>query len=487
MTPGRTSDGRRCRAGLLLALAARAAAPAPAALPAAPAPVASTPPAPGYDAWATDVLNRWILAIGDPYEIRELRTVDSQCKIDYGNGGAPVDLHIRAVAKDTHYRYDYSTPVYGTLTQAFNGTVAWQRNEQLGFGPISALDHHLNRLSCDFRAPMRVSTLYPGRRKLPDETIDGRKLVVLEMVSPGGQKEKWYFDPATGLRVRIELSYLPVPATIDFDDFRPAFGANVKEPYHIVRRQRGRTIDIRMQVILYNEDMDEALFSPPLAAIEENEQIERVLDYNTYFRGAEASRNVRTRVAEQEVAVTTAGMQVRRVTYQQRPNLLAIEEDVPGMGQVWQGFDGEIGWAWSEVEGFRRMEGAELQQMLGSADFDGPLRLSALCPLRRWLGDKEVGGRQLIGIALATIEGPAGTFYFDPHTYELAQLETYVQAGANGRMRVLVEFGDYRAVEGMRVPFRTVVSNAAMRTVVTTRSIRHNVPIDESVFKPRRE
>jgi hypothetical protein len=212
-----------------------------------------------------------------------------------------------------------------------------------------------------------------------------------------------------------------------------------------------------------------------------------VLSYNARFRGAGLAASLQTRVAVQEVFVSTTGVRYQRTVYQKRPNLLAIEEDIPGIGKSWQGYDGRTGWAWSEVEGYREMAGAELQQMLGSADFDGPLRLSATCPLRRWLGDKEAGGRRLIGIGLATADGPVGEFYFDPRTFELAQLVTNLQAGANGRLKVLAEFGDYRTVDGLTVPFSTTISSPAMRNVLTTRSLRHNVPVDDQLFAPRRE
>ncbi len=462
---------------------------APVAVTPASPPVAKSagaPVVPPEDPKASVVLNKWILAIGGPYAIRDLTTLDSHSKITYRAGDTPVDLHIRSVAHGQHYCYEYKMPT-GTLVQAYDGKSAWQHSSLYGFGPQSTFEHRFNLLGSDFRSPLRIGLVYPDRVRLPDETIDGRKLAVLRMRTWSGVTEKWYFDPETDYRVRIETPGATGPVVVTFSDFRNAFGAAVKEPYHIVRTEGDQTMDTVRQVILYNEEMDEALFAPSRPLVEENAQIEKALYFNTLFRRQSNRGLIETRVAKQTVKVTTSGLEIQATTYQKRPNLAVTIEDVPGMGQVWQGYDGKIGWAWNEIEGFREMHGAELQQFLGGPDIEGSFQLSALCPLRRWLGESTENGRNLIGIALANLQGSAGVFYFDAQTFELAKLETTVQAGANGQLKVVLEFGDYRMVDGMMIPFRSVMTNPAMRIVTTIESVEHNVPIDEKLFEPKRE
>ena len=429
------------------------------------------------------ILTRWIEAIGGVWAIKDLKSADYHCTIDLGPSSPPIDSYVRATASGA-YRYDYELPVFGRLTQAFDGRSVWQKNDILGFGPLAAAAHVQNLAETDFRAPLRVGSAYPERKLLPDEIIGGRRLQVLAMGDREGGSAKWYFDPATGLRVRIEVTIGEQTVSIEFSDFRRVQG--MQQPFHTVRSAGAQRVEVTMLSLLYNEPSDPALFSPPPAWVDDNQKVEHILYYNGEFTGHAALRKVRTRVTKMLTENTTAGLRISGTVSQKQPNLVVIEQEVPGMGTNWQGYNGKVGWAWSELQGYRTMEGAELQQMLGTADMEGPLRLSVLCPLRKLLEEKEENGRLVTGIALATPQGPVGNFYFDTKTFLLVRVETFVQAGANGQLKIVADFSDFRKVDGVIIPFVTVITNPAMRLVTTIESVTQNVPLDDALFEPRK-
>ncbi|HWA25714.1 MAG TPA: hypothetical protein VG734_08645 [Lacunisphaera sp.] len=445
----------------------------------------SRTPEPPEERQAREVLGRWIEAIGGGTQIKGLQTAFIQCKIDYGSGLPAVDLLVRGAPG--LYRMEYTTPAFGTLIQAFDGLTAWQYNEVLGFGFQTTQEHNFNLVMTDFHAPLRLGSRYPYRRLLPKETIDGRQLQPVQLRTAGGREEKWYFDPATGYRVRAELPgpSAASPVVLEFEDFRPVSGALVKEPYRTIRREGDRKTTVTMQVVLYNESMDMGLFSAPAGPTEDNRQLQALFRRNAYLRAS--LDQVKTRVTDQVVRITTSGLEIPTRVYQKRPNLLAVVQDTPGVGKAWQGYDGKIGWAWNEVEGYREMQGAELQQMLGGADLEGPLKLSAACPFRRLLEEKLENGRTLVGVALASMKGVEGNFYFDQQTAELVRVETFVQTGANGQLKVTAEFSDYRMVDGLLMPHLVTVTNPAMRMETRVRSVEHNVPIDDAIFAPKKD
>lgn len=451
-----------------------------------PARTETANPEPKEEQQARAILIRWLDVIGGATEVRDLRTLYFQCQVSYGSAVPPLALHVRAMANGL-YRFEYAMPAHGQLVQAFDGRTAWQYNVELGFGFQSASEHQSNQFSCDFRAPIRVGSQFPGRKVLPEETIGGRKLQVVELRTAAGRVEKWYFDPATGYRVRVETPGPSGPLVVEFDDFRQAAGARVREPYRVTRTEAGRKVEVTMQLMYYNDEMDPGLFAAPAGPTEDNQQVQRLLYYNAQLRGSDALRQVGTRVTEEVTQILTSGLETRTKIYQKRPNLIVSEQDVPGMGKIWQGYDGEVGWVWSELEGYRTMQGAELQQMLGLADLEGPLKLSEQCPFRRLLEEKVVNGRRLTGIALASLQGQAGNFYFDPRTAELVEVETFVQAGASGQLKMTAEFSDYRKVDGVMIPYVTRLTNPAMQMVMTVESVKHNVPIDDALFRPKKE
>ncbi len=50
-----------------------------------------------------------------------------------------------------------------------------------------------------------------------------------------------------------------------------------------------------------------------------------------------------------------------------------------------------------------------------------------------------------------------------------------------------VTYSDYRDVDGVKLPFKTLsfsVSNGDIATYLKT--VKHNVPLDDSIFKPRK-
>lgn len=429
------------------------------------------------------VLNRWIEAIGGPQEIVDLKWADYVCQITFG-AGAPIPVYIRAAA-DGRYRYDYTLPVHGQLTQAFDGRSAWQANDELGFGPLSFGEHIGNQAGIEFREPMRITARYPHRRRLPDENVGGRTLQVVEMGMRDGWKLRWFFDPETGLRMRSEAKIGDDPLVIEYSDFR--WFQRIREPYRIVRTFRESTVQVVRKSILYNEPSEAVLFSPPGSRLAEHDLIERLLIDNDAIMSHRELASIQTQVVKAVTVNTSAGATSTSITYKKRPNLLVRRTESAGLGVEWQGFDGKVGWEQSELQGFRIMQGPELQQMIAGADIDQPVRLRQMSTLRRFLGEVEVDGRWLVGVAMATAQGPVGNFYYERNTALLARLETIIAAGPSGQLKVTADFSDYRQAGGIKVPFSIVVTNPAMRLVTKLESVEHNVPIEDALFAPRRE
>ena len=96
-------------------------------------------------------------------------------------------------------------------------------------------------------------------------------------------------------------------------------------------------------------------------------------------------------------------------------------------------------------------------------------------------------GRTLVGIAMATAQGPIGNFYYDQKTALLARLETFVQAGASGQLKVVADFADYRQVGGIKVAFKVTLTNPAICIVTDVESVDFNEPLEDAFFEPRRE
>ena len=50
-----------------------------------------------------------------------------------------------------------------------------------------------------------------------------------------------------------------------------------------------------------------------------------------------------------------------------------------------------------------------------------------------------------------------------------------------------ITFSDYREIDGIKLPFKTVNNNPGNGDIVSiTRSVKHNVAVDDKVFAPRK-
>jgi len=54
-----------------------------------------------------------------------------------------------------------------------------------------------------------------------------------------------------------------------------------------------------------------------------------------------------------------------------------------------------------------------------------------------------------------------------------------------GELEQTAELSDYRAVDGVKVPFRIVNSNALQTGTIVLTKVEHNVPLDDAIFSAK--
>ncbi|QYM79317.1 hypothetical protein K0B96_01480 [Horticoccus luteus] len=369
----------------------------------------------------------------------------------------------------------------------FDGKVAWRRHPELGIG-LMDLNEALGLSSIgNPRRTLALPSIYPGQRLLADASVDDKRCHVLALVPRNGATEKWYFDAATGHVLRVEVlgSPMAIALTVDFGDFRPVGPLTL--PF-LETRTGGTTMISRRQSAAVNQPLD---FDPaPLTAQElaDAAKINRILAHQIEAAGgAAALSRIHSRVTETTVEIPTSGVTNHLKVTQKDPNLILAEQDIPGIGRQAQGFDGTTAWSASEIEGYRVLDGAERQQLLGNANLRTALDLPAQAPLRRLLPPAEIDGRAVDVVALASLQAPLGTYYFDQENGRILRIEGTMIAGPRGTLPVRVDFSDFRTVDGVVLPFVVTTTNPAMRMFSTIQSVVNNAVEDDAIFRPRRD
>ena len=72
-------------------------------------------------------------------------------------------------------------------------------------------------------------------------------------------------------------------------------------------------------------------------------------------------------------------------------------------------------------------------------------------------------------------------FYFDDETALLSRTVTYADSPV-GLAPIQVDYGDYRQVNGLRLPFRMLFAWLGGRDAIQLSEVQTNVPIDAAKF-----
>jgi hypothetical protein len=173
---------------------------------------------------------------------------------------------------------------------------------------------------------------------------------------------------------------------------------------------------------------------------------------------------------------------------QKRPNKYRLDVHLDE-GRITQAYDGFFGWAYNPYAGpdTLPLEGPELSQIRESADFDGILHtykqkgftiLSA--------GKVNIGKQMAHKIQIKKPSGEVMNFYIDVNSYLV--IKSDVGLLINGMPYVAESnFGDFRKVGGMVLPYFIQTKNGAMLTEIRIDTVRLNETMEDYYFQWKRK
>jgi hypothetical protein len=137
------------------------------------------------------------------------------------------------------------------------------------------------------------------------------------------------------------------------------------------------------------------------------------------------------------------------------PDLLVIEIELPGIGLIRTGYDGEVAWALNPMTGPTVMDGKMLDQMKREADFYGVLHESDRYQSMETVEKIEFHGDMCWKLKLVTTSGQELFEYYSVETSLLAGSES-TQESQMGEMTIVGVFSDYKEFGGVRFPTKAL-------------------------------
>jgi outer membrane lipoprotein-sorting protein len=216
----------------------------------------------------------------------------------------------------------------------------------------------------------------------------------------------------------------------------------------------------------------------------------QVVEKNAAARGGvEAWRKIQTMAWSGRVESASGGG--RRMPFlleQKRPDRTRFELTADGQKTV-RVFDGTNGWTMRASAagrpGVLPYSADELKFARGAPVIDGPLmQYAARGATIALAGVHEVEGRKAYAVDLRLASGSSYRVWIDAETFLELRYDRQF-ANAQGRSAVTsVYFADYRAVDGLQVPFRieTGTADGRARDKLVIEQVALNPPLDDRRF-----
>lgn len=167
---------------------------------------------------------------------------------------------------------------------------------------------------------------------------------------------------------------------------------------------------------------------------------------------------------------------------QKAPDKYLSISDTPG-GIVTQGFNGSVGWVKSS-SGQRPLSGAALAQLKRQADLQRELKLREQYPRMTVVGKENLADREAWVVEAFMPEQRRERLFFDAQSGLLLRRVALTRT-ALGDDPEQTDYEDYRAVDGVKLPFKIIVSYLDDNHYGTTRivsEVRQNLTIEDAKF-----
>ena len=173
-----------------------------------------------------------------------------------------------------------------------------------------------------------------------------------------------------------------------------------------------------------------------------------------------------------------ANLKGKMTIYQAAPALLHVKINVPGIGEMQQGFNGKIGWTINPMQGAMLASGKELEQAKRDATFN---LLAHMMKSYKSATTKKVttfGGEECYQVELVTPSDDVSQAFYSKKT-GLFRGMTMKAATPLGEIETSSTYSDYKEFGGVKIATVQVVSAMGQTQTLTFKNITFN-DVDKS-------
>jgi len=164
-----------------------------------------------------------------------------------------------------------------------------------------------------------------------------------------------------------------------------------------------------------------------------------------------------------------------------RKTLSVIE--FPYIGTLKKGFDGETRWVQTPAGTFTDTSPQEVAELERDAEAYSAGTIKSQFESMRLENKARLSGRDVYVIEGKPIKGPSEKLFFDVESGLLLRWDMARRQSNRGTVFVKVHLGDYKDVNGVKVPFKIRFAFESFNFTVNLEEVQHNIDIDDAVFR----
>lgn len=210
--------------------------------------------------------------------------------------------------------------------------------------------------------------------------------------------------------------------------------------------------------------------------------------------GGEANwRKISSRETKYDINFEHQGVKGTVTSYQKAPNLLANDTTFTALGKpiatAYEYFDGTRGGDVTSFSPADTLTGQRLEDVKVENDFYGLLNWKSGLKSAEVARIDKLGDEEVYVVVIRPEKASEYTYFISTKTFlPLKKSGVIVSSTSSVKLPMSQTFSDYRAVDGVMIPYKTVTSTPSMGDVVSyVREVKHNVSIDDAKFKPKAE
>jgi len=154
----------------------------------------------------------------------------------------------------------------------------------------------------------------------------------------------------------------------------------------------------------------------------------------------------------------------------------------PGEMVLAEIFDGTNGWSLDSLQGDRPMSGDQLASARNDFFPTALLKYKELGLTPTLEAMQQVKGKAAHVVLFTPKTGPAERMFFDAESFLIVRMTSTLTTPQTGTIDQVSEPSDYRAVNGVQVPFVLAQTAGEQSITFTFEKVEHNVTLDDSRF-----